>query len=54
MMVTFAFVASIPLSKFKHIFYTPLNAFFRDLEPKGALMQIRTDTEIEKDEPSWA
>jgi putative NIF3 family GTP cyclohydrolase 1 type 2 len=38
MLVTFAFIASIPLSKFKHIFYTPINTFFRDLDPKGALV----------------
>lgn len=30
MTVTFAFVASIPFTKFRHIFYTPLNSFFRD------------------------
>jgi len=52
MLVTFAFIASIPLSKFKHIFYTPINTFFRDLEPKGALMPIpNLEAEIEKDEP---
>lgn len=27
---TFAFIGSLPFSKFKHIFYTPLNTFFRD------------------------
>ena len=40
MIVTFVFVASIPYTKFKHIFYTPLNGFFRDLGPKGALKPI--------------
>ncbi len=40
MIATFAFVASIPFTKFKHIFYTPLNGFFRDLRPKGALLKI--------------
>lgn len=40
MIVTFAFVASIPFTKFRHIFYTPLNSFFRDIEPKGALDKI--------------
>jgi Fe-S oxidoreductase len=51
-LVTFAFIASIPFSKFKHIFYTPINTFFRDLEPKGALMPIPSlEAEIEKDEP---
>jgi Fe-S oxidoreductase len=52
MLMTFAFVASIPLSKYKHIFYTPINQFFRDLYPKGALMPIpNLEAEIEKDEP---
>jgi Fe-S oxidoreductase len=51
-LVTFAFIASIPFSKFKHIFYTPINTFFRDLAPKGALMPIPSlEAEIEKDEP---
>jgi Fe-S oxidoreductase len=50
--VTFAFIISIPFSKFKHIFYTPINQFFRDLGPKGALMPIpNLEAEIEKDEP---
>jgi Fe-S oxidoreductase len=40
MIATFAFIASIPYTKFKHIFYTPLNGFFRDLRPKGALPKI--------------
>lgn len=53
MLVTFAFVASIPFSKFKHIVYTPLNTLFRDLEPKGALSPIPSlEAEIEKDEPA--
>ena len=53
MLVTFAFIASIPLSKFKHIFYTPINTFFRDLDPKGALMPIpNLEAEIEQDEPA--
>lgn len=53
MLVTFAFIASIPFSKFKHIFYTPLNTFFRDTAPKGALMPIPDlEAEIEKDEPA--
>ncbi len=51
-LVTFAFIASIPFSKFKHILYTPINTFFRDLEPKGALALIPAlEAEIEKDEP---
>ena len=52
MIFTFAFIATIPFSKFKHIIYTPLNNFFRDLEPKGALTSIPDlEDEIEKDEP---
>jgi Fe-S oxidoreductase len=51
-LLTFAFIASIPFSKFKHIFYTPINTFFRDLEPKGALMPIpHLEAEIERDVP---
>lgn len=51
-LVTFLFVASLPFSKFKHIFYTPINNFFRDLEPKGALRPIpQLEAEIERDEP---
>lgn len=49
---TFAFIGSLPFSKFKHIFYTPLNTFFRDTEPKGRLENIPAlEAEIEKDEP---
>ena len=49
---TFAFIGTLPFSKFKHIVYTPLNIFFRDLTPKGALDPIANfDAEIEKDEP---
>ncbi|HEY3233058.1 MAG TPA: (Fe-S)-binding protein, partial [Roseiflexaceae bacterium] len=52
-LVTFLFIASIPFTTFKHIFYTPINTFFRDLEPKGALMPIpKLEAEIEKDEPA--
>jgi Fe-S oxidoreductase len=51
-LVSFGFIAAIPYSKFKHIFYTPLNTFFRDTEPKGALALIPAlEAEIEKDEP---
>jgi Fe-S oxidoreductase len=53
MLVSMAFIAMIPFSKFRHMFYTPLNTFFRDLEPKGALEPIHNlEAEIEKDEPS--
>jgi Fe-S oxidoreductase len=51
-LATFAFIASLPFSKFKHIFYTPLNTFFRDTTPAGALDAIPAlEAEIEKDEP---
>jgi Fe-S oxidoreductase len=50
--MTFAFIGSLPFSKYKHIIYTPLNTLFRDFEPKGALNVIPAlDAEIEKDEP---
>lgn len=53
MIFTFAFIATIPFSKFKHIIYTPLNTFFSDHEAKGALTAIANlEGEIEKDEPS--
>ena len=49
---TGAFIASLPFTKFKHIFYTPLNTFFRNTEPKGRLAFIPAlEAEIEKDEP---
>ena len=49
---TFAFIGSLPFSKFKHLFYTPLNIFFRDTTPAGALDVIpQLEAEIEQDEP---
>ena len=49
---TFFFIGSLPFSKFRHLFYTPLNIFFRDLTPMGALDAIPDmEAEIEKDEP---
>jgi len=49
---TFAFIGTLPFSKFRHIFYTPLNTFFHDRTPKGALDPIgELEAEIEKDEP---
>jgi Fe-S oxidoreductase/nitrate reductase gamma subunit len=52
MLATFAFIGSLPFSKFKHLFYTPLNTFFRDTTPNGALDIIPDlEAEIEKDEP---
>ena len=49
---TFAFIGSLPFSKFKHLFYTPLNIFFRDTTPAGALDAIpQLEAEIEQDEP---
>lgn len=50
MVATFGFVASIPFTKFRHIFYTPLNGFFRDLEPKGALKPIEDIENKEENE----
>jgi Fe-S oxidoreductase len=51
-LASFAFIVSLPFSKLQHIIYTPLNTFFRDLEPKGALTPIpNLEAEIEKDEP---
>ncbi len=50
MIVTFAFVASIPYTKFKHIFYTPLNSFFRDTDAKGALPKIEDIEDKEEEE----
>ena len=50
--IAFAFVASIPYSKFRHMFYTPLNVFFRDDDAKGALDTIpNLEQEVERDEP---
>lgn len=47
-----AFIGTLPYSKLKHIFYTPLNTFFQDRTPKGALDSIpNLEAEIEKDEP---
>jgi Fe-S oxidoreductase len=49
---TGAFIATLPFSKFKHIFYTPLNIFFHDKGPHGSLEPIPSlEAEIEKDEP---
>ncbi len=49
---TFSFIGSLPFSKFKHLFYTPLNIFFRDTTPAGALNAIpQLEAEIEKEEP---
>lgn len=51
-MATAGFIATLPFSKFKHIFYTPLNAFFYDRDPRGALDPIPDfAAEIERDEP---
>ncbi len=51
-LATGLFMASLPFSKFRHILYTPLNTFFRDLQPKGALDPIPDlEAEIEKEEP---
>ncbi|HMP39140.1 MAG TPA: heterodisulfide reductase-related iron-sulfur binding cluster, partial [Roseiflexaceae bacterium] len=51
-LLSFAFIASIPFAKLQHMFYTPLNTFFRDTGPKGALNPIpQLEAEIERDEP---
>lgn len=50
MLVTFGFVASIPFTKFRHIFYTPLNSFFHDAKPKGALEKIEDIEDKEEEE----
>ncbi len=50
MLVTFAFVASIPFTKFRHIFWTPLNGFFRRPEPKGALVPIDDIENLEEEQ----
>ena len=34
---TFSFVALIPYTKFSHMFISPVNIFFKDLKPNGAL-----------------
>lgn len=34
---TFSFIALIPFTKFSHIFIAPVNIFFSDLKPNGAL-----------------
>ncbi|RRR68396.1 MAG: (Fe-S)-binding protein [Candidatus Viridilinea halotolerans] len=49
---TAAFWITLPFSKFKHIAYTPINIFFQDKTPHGALDLIpNLEAEIEKDEP---
>lgn len=51
-LATGAFIATLPFSKFKHIFYTPLNTFFYQQKPRGALDPIPNfEAEIEQDAP---
>ncbi len=42
MLVSMAFIATIPFSKFRHIFYTPLNTFFRDMGRKARWSRFTT------------
>lgn len=39
--MAFAFVGSLPYTKLSHLFTVPLNVFFRNLEPAGALAPAR-------------
>jgi Fe-S oxidoreductase len=51
-LATAAFIATLPFSKLKHIFYTPLNTFFYQPKPHGALDPIPNfEAEIEQDAP---
>jgi Fe-S oxidoreductase/nitrate reductase gamma subunit len=47
--LTFLFIAIFPWTKFSHILFSPLNVFFKNLEPPGALpKRIDVATEFEK------
>ena len=49
---TGAFIATLPFSKFRHIFYVPLNIFFQDRGPNGSIEPIpNLEQAIEQDEP---
>ena len=39
-LIAFVFIASIPFTKLSHIFTTPINIFFRSLQPTGALTTV--------------
>lgn len=47
-LLTFAFIAVFPFTKFSHILFSPLNIFFKNLGPLGALpKRIDVATEFE-------
>jgi Fe-S oxidoreductase len=46
--IILAFAVYIPFSKHTHLIASPLNAFFRSLEPRGALHSIDLEKEGEK------
>ncbi len=48
--ITFAFIASIPYTKFFHMFTLPLNVFFSSLEPKGTLDRVDIEALLEDEE----
>jgi Fe-S oxidoreductase/nitrate reductase gamma subunit len=45
--ISFAFIALLPYSYFRHLITTPLNIFFVKLEPRGALRPIENIEEAE-------
>jgi Fe-S oxidoreductase len=45
--ISFAFIALLPYSYFRHLITTPLNIFFAKLEPRGALKPIENIEEAE-------
>jgi Fe-S oxidoreductase len=50
---SFVAIASVASGKLRHILYTPLNVFFHDSGPKGALPAIpNLEAEVERDEPA--
>lgn len=48
-LLTFLFIAIFPLTKFSHILFSPLNLFFKNLGPLGAIpKRVDVATEFEK------
>ncbi len=47
-LATFALIASLPYTRFLHIVTSPLNIFFRRLDPPGALPKIKEIEETEE------
>lgn len=45
MALALGFIAYIPFSKLSHIFLSPLNQYYRSLEPKGALIKLDLENE---------